>query len=133
MMFAIVMCYPFDCVLKLSTHCGSSGEAFVLRQVISERAFASTNARARNAMSLPEADPSEEGGVMLVLSRKPGERILIGDEVAVTIVRIGPNTVRLGIDAPRSMNIVREELCGRNQNAESTASPRESVEVAAGD
>lgn len=50
---------------------------------------------------------------MLVLSRKPGERILIGDDVAVTIVRIGPNTVRLGIDAPRNMNIVREELCQR--------------------
>ncbi|MBX3441505.1 MAG: carbon storage regulator [Planctomyces sp.] len=47
---------------------------------------------------------------MLVLSRKPGERILIGDNVAVTIVRIGPNSVRLGIDAPRDMNIVREEL-----------------------
>jgi carbon storage regulator len=48
---------------------------------------------------------------MLVLSRKPGERILIGDTVSVTIVRIGPNSVRLGIDAPREMNIVREELC----------------------
>ena len=48
---------------------------------------------------------------MLVLSRKPGERILIGDDVTVTIVRIGPNTVRLGIEAPREMNIVREELC----------------------
>ena len=48
---------------------------------------------------------------MLVLSRKPGERILIGNEVSVTIVRIGPNTVRLGIEAPRNMNIVREELC----------------------
>ncbi len=48
---------------------------------------------------------------MLVLSRKPGERILIGDDVAITIVRIGPNTVRLGIDAPRDKNIVREELC----------------------
>lgn len=47
---------------------------------------------------------------MLVLSRKPGERILIGDKVAITIVRIGPNTVRLGIDAPRDMNIVREEI-----------------------
>ena len=47
---------------------------------------------------------------MLVLSRKSGERILIGDEIAITIVRIGPNTVRLGIDAPRDMNIVREEL-----------------------
>ena len=47
---------------------------------------------------------------MLVLSRKAGERILIGDQVAVTVVRIGPNTVRIGIEAPRDMNIVREEL-----------------------
>ena len=50
---------------------------------------------------------------MLVLSRKPGERIMIGDTVTITVVRIGPNNVRLGIDAPREMNIVREELCGR--------------------
>jgi carbon storage regulator len=48
---------------------------------------------------------------MLVLSRKPGERILIGSDITVTIVRIGPNNVRLGIEAPREMNIVREELC----------------------
>lgn len=48
---------------------------------------------------------------MLVLSRKPGEKILIGDQIVVTIVRVGPNTVRLGIEAPRDMNIVREELC----------------------
>jgi carbon storage regulator len=48
---------------------------------------------------------------MLVLSRKTGERIRIGDNVTVTIVRIGPNNVRLGIEAPRDLNIVREELC----------------------
>ncbi len=48
---------------------------------------------------------------MLVLSRKPGERIFIGEQVAVTVVRIGPNTVKLGIEAPKEMNIVREELC----------------------
>lgn len=47
---------------------------------------------------------------MLVLSRKPGERIMIGGDVTVTIVRIGPNTVRLGIEAPPHLNIVREEL-----------------------
>ena len=47
---------------------------------------------------------------MLVLSRKPGEKILIGDHISVTVVRIGPNTVRLGIEAPRNMNIMREEL-----------------------
>ena len=56
---------------------------------------------------------------MLVLSRKKYERILIGDQVAITIVRIGPNTVRLGIDAPRDMNIVREELCAeKSEDAE---------------
>lgn len=48
---------------------------------------------------------------MLVLSRKAGERILIGDDVAITVVRIGPNSVRIGIEAPKTMNIVREELC----------------------
>lgn len=51
---------------------------------------------------------------MLVLSRKPGERILVGNDVVVTIVRIGPNTVRIGVDAPVHMNIVREELCEAN-------------------
>jgi len=47
---------------------------------------------------------------MLVLSRKPGQKILIGDHIAITVVRIGPNTVRIGIEAPKSMNIVRSEL-----------------------
>ena len=50
---------------------------------------------------------------MLVLSRKASERILIGDEVVITVVRIGPNSVRIGIDAPQSMNIVREEVAGK--------------------
>ena len=47
---------------------------------------------------------------MLVLSRKTSERILIGDEIAITIVRIGANSVRVGIEAPKTMSIVREEL-----------------------
>ena len=68
---------------------------------------------------------------MLVLSRKPGERILIGDNVTVTIVRIGPNNVRLGIDAPRDLNIVREELLSDPQVARgSVDNPHASVESA---
>ena len=51
---------------------------------------------------------------MLVLSRKVGERVLVGDNVVITVVRIGPNAVRLGIEAPKDMNIVREELCDPN-------------------
>ena len=38
---------------------------------------------------------------MLVLSRKTGEKIRIGEDVWVTIVRVGPNNVRVGIEAPR--------------------------------
>lgn len=59
--------------------------------------------------------------ITLVLSRKPGEKILIGDNVAVTIVRIGPNTVRIGIEAPKSMNIVRSELAPSDIGGESIA------------
>ena len=68
---------------------------------------------------------------MLVLSRKPGERILIGDNVQITIVRIGPNTVRLGIDAPRDMNIVREELCstGDRQEGDRQEGERQEIEI----
>ena len=47
---------------------------------------------------------------MLVLSRKIGERILIGDNVVVVVVRMTGGTVKLGIEAPKSMGIVREEL-----------------------
>ena len=47
---------------------------------------------------------------MLVLSRKVGERILIGDQIAVTVVRVAPGLVRLGVEAPDDMPIVREEI-----------------------
>ena len=54
---------------------------------------------------------------MLVLSRKPGERILVGSDVKITVIRIGPNSVRIGIDAPGHLNIVREELCLNDSHA----------------
>jgi carbon storage regulator len=47
---------------------------------------------------------------MLVLTRKVGQRILIGENVAVTVVRVSQGTVRLGIEAPPETPIVREEL-----------------------
>jgi len=53
---------------------------------------------------------------MLVLSRKVGERILIGDKIAVTIVRVAQGSVRIGIEAPGEMQIVREELKGQSRS-----------------
>jgi carbon storage regulator len=47
---------------------------------------------------------------MLVLSRKTGESVRIGDDVRVTVLRIGPSSVRVGIEAPAYLGILREEL-----------------------
>lgn len=50
---------------------------------------------------------------MLVLSRKVGQRILLGNQVAITVVKISNGGVRIGIDAPAELPIVREELLDR--------------------
>ncbi len=47
---------------------------------------------------------------MLVLSRRESQRIKLGDSIVVTVVRLGGDRVRLGIDAPRNVVILREEL-----------------------
>ncbi len=47
---------------------------------------------------------------MLVLSRKLGEQIQIGDGITVTVLRIHGQTIRLGIDAPRNVSVLRQEL-----------------------
>jgi carbon storage regulator CsrA len=52
---------------------------------------------------------------MLVLTRKNQERIHIGDNVTITIVRVQGNTVRVGIEAPGDVRIVRGEVAARDQ------------------
>lgn len=47
---------------------------------------------------------------MLVLSRKERERIRLGDSIVLTIVRVSGDRVRLGIEAPADMLVLREEL-----------------------
>jgi carbon storage regulator len=47
---------------------------------------------------------------MLVLSRKLGEKILIGDSIVLTVVKIDRNQIRLGIEAPSEVAIYREEI-----------------------
>jgi carbon storage regulator len=47
---------------------------------------------------------------MLVLSRKAGESITLGDHIRITIVKLDKHQVRLGIDAPRSVSVLREEI-----------------------
>lgn len=47
---------------------------------------------------------------MLVLTRRPGQRIIIDDEIVISVVSLKNGQVRLGIDAPQRVHIVREEL-----------------------
>jgi carbon storage regulator len=47
---------------------------------------------------------------MLILTRRPGERVVIGDEVLVTVMGVSGHTVRLGIAAPQGVPIYREEI-----------------------
>ncbi len=63
---------------------------------------------------------------MLVLSRKVGEKILIGDNIAVTVVRVAQGIVRIGVDAPKSLSIVRDEIKERadGDGRESLVKPR---------
>jgi carbon storage regulator len=63
-----------------------------------------------NRASIAIIDSKQEDTPMLVLSRKVGERILIGDNISVTVVRIAPGIVRIGIDAPAQLPVMREEL-----------------------
>jgi carbon storage regulator len=55
---------------------------------------------------------------VLVLSRKVGERILIGDKIAVTVVKIGHGGVRIGIEAPPELAVVRQELANELERTE---------------
>ncbi len=47
---------------------------------------------------------------MLVLSRKPLQSIMIGPDIKITIVKVERNQVRIGIEAPRNVTILRDEL-----------------------
>ena len=51
-----------------------------------------------------------EGSIMLVLSRKVGESILISESIRVTVVQSANGRIRLGIDAPPEVRVLREEL-----------------------
>ena len=47
---------------------------------------------------------------MLIITRRPGERIMIGNDITVEVMEVAGNTARIGIDAPRSLPVYREEL-----------------------
>ena len=69
---------------------------------------------------------------MLMLSRRPGERVVIGEDVTVTVLEVSGQTVRLGISGPKEVPVYREEVWLAVQ-AENQAASESSADALPGD
>jgi carbon storage regulator len=68
---------------------------------------------------------------MLVLSRKPGEAIRIGDDIEISVIEVRGDTVRIGINAPRTVPVFRMELLAEvaKTNLESVKAAPQAMDV----
>lgn len=64
---------------------------------------------------------------MLVLSRRVGEKILVGKDITITVTRIKSSQVRIGVDAPAELAIVREEVALREEGEDAPEPKRRSA------
>ena len=60
---------------------------------------------------------------MLIITRRPGEKVMLGDDVVIEVIEVSGSSVRIGIDAPKSVRVYREELW-RAVKAENEAAAR---------
>jgi len=65
---------------------------------------------------------------MLILTRRVGESLMIGDEISVTVLGIRGNQVRIGVNAPKDVSVHREEIYERIQQEKSGGSRPEENE-----
>jgi carbon storage regulator len=85
-------------------------------------------ASADSLIEIPQFLTTRRARDVLVLSRKIGQRILIGDKITVTVVKVGHGGVRIGVEAPPELAVVREELARElNRTEQAMASGRPDV------
>ena len=68
---------------------------------------------------------------MLILTRRIGESVVIGGDIAITVLGVKGNQVRVGVKAPRDVSVHREEIFERIQREEQTDLHRAGIEVKA--
>ncbi len=62
---------------------------------------------------------------MLILTRRVGESLMIGEEITITVLGVKGNQVRIGVDAPRDVAVHREEIFNRIQDGDEPPKPEE--------
>jgi len=61
---------------------------------------------------------------VLILTRRAGESVMIGEDVTVTVLRIKGNQVRLGVNAPKNISVQREEILKKKTDSEPQEPPK---------
>ena len=67
---------------------------------------------------------------MLILTRKIGESIIIGDDIRIKVVETGKNSIRIGIDAPKEVSVLRQEVYESIQQANILSAKGEKTDIA---
>ena len=66
---------------------------------------------------------------MLIITRRAGERIMVGDDIVVEVMEMVGNSVRIGISAPRSVPVYREEIYAAVRDENRAAADSASIEL----
>jgi carbon storage regulator len=66
---------------------------------------------------------------VLIITRRAGERIMVGDDIAIEVMEIVGNSVRIGIRAPRSVPVYREEIYTAVRDENRAAADSASIEL----